>query len=92
MTRIFFRHKYSAIALPSLDVTPVRNTSPTFGGISFRMTAAVRVLPWTTRTFRFGCLLTNNVPPPLSASFCKHDLNLEMYSVWLLALSAKKMK
>jgi hypothetical protein len=38
-------------------------------GISLRITAAVRVLPCTTLTLRFGCLLTNSVPPPFSASF-----------------------
>ena len=62
------------MALPSLDVAPVRNTSPALAGISFKMTAAVKVLPWTIRTFRFGCLLTNNVPPPLSASFCREKV------------------
>jgi hypothetical protein len=57
------------MALPSLEVAPVRNTSLTLLGISFRITAAVSVLPCTTRTRRSGCLLTNSVPPPLSASF-----------------------
>jgi hypothetical protein len=52
-----------------LDVAPVRNTSFTLLGTSFRITAAVSVLPCTTLTRRLGCLLTNSVPPPFSASF-----------------------
>ena len=58
------------MARPSLEVAPVMNTSDVPLGISFRITAAVSVLPWTTRTRRSGCFFTNSVPPPLSASFC----------------------
>ena len=58
------------MARPSLEVAPVKNTSFTSFGTSLRITAAVKVLPWTTRTLRSGCLLTNNVPPPFKASFC----------------------
>ena len=71
-TLIFFRHKYNAIALPSFDVAPDKKTSFTSLGISLRITAAVKVLPCTTRTLRSGCLLTKRVPPPLRDSFCAH--------------------
>lgn len=60
------------MARPSLDVAPVMNTSVVPCGISLRITAAVSVLPWTTRTRSPGCLFTNSVPPPFSASFCTH--------------------
>ncbi|RAL44138.1 hypothetical protein DM860_016384 [Cuscuta australis] len=57
------------MARPSLEVAPVRKTSVTSFGMSLSITAAVSVFPCTTLTFRFGCLFTNNVPPPFSASF-----------------------
>lgn len=63
------------MALPSFEVAPVKNTSLTSRGISFRITAAVKVFPWTTRTLRLGCLLTKRVPPPFRASFCKNKFN-----------------
>ena len=63
------------MARPNLEVAPVKNTSFTSFGISLRITAAVKVLPWTTRTLRSGCLLTNNVPPPFKASFCTNKTN-----------------
>ena len=56
---------------PSLEVAPVRKTSVTSAGISLRITAAVRVLPWTTLTLRSGLFFTYSVPPPLSDSFCQ---------------------
>uniref|UniRef100_A0A0A9BEB3 Uncharacterized protein n=1 Tax=Arundo donax TaxID=35708 RepID=A0A0A9BEB3_ARUDO len=74
------------MALPSLDVAPVRNTSLTLPGISLRITAAVRVFPCTTLTLRFGCLLTNSVPPPLSASFLFSAARLSTLTPILSAL------
>uniref|UniRef100_M1B445 Protein WAX2 n=1 Tax=Solanum tuberosum TaxID=4113 RepID=M1B445_SOLTU len=62
------------MALPSLEVAPVKKTSFTSRGISFKITAAVKVFPWTTRTLRFGCLLTKSVPPPFKLSFCSKFL------------------
>ena len=70
ITRIPFLQRYIAMALPSLEVAPVKKTSFTSGFNSLIMTAAVNVLPWTTLTLKFGSLLTNNVPPPFKASFC----------------------
>lgn len=74
-TRTFRWQRYRAIALPSFEVAPVKNTSLTPWGISWRITAAVKVFPWTTRTLRLGCLSTKRVPPPFKASFwTKHTL------------------
>ena len=59
------------MALPSLEVAPVRNTSFTPGLSSFTTTAAVSVLPWQMRTLSCGLRSTNRRPPRFRASFWK---------------------
>ena len=51
-----------------------------------RITAAVSVLPCTTRTLRSGCRSTKSVPPPLSASFLLSAARLSTLTPILSAL------
>mmetsp|Transcript_8399 Transcript_8399/g.29458 ORF Transcript_8399/g.29458 Transcript_8399/m.29458 type:complete len:213 (-) Transcript_8399:1129-1767(-) len=67
-TRTSRSARYSAMARPSLEVDPVRNTSRTPSGSFCRIAAAVRVFPCTTLILRSGRCLVKSTPPPLTNS------------------------